>query len=144
MPAAVIIKVFVSNHTTGNIARRIHPISTLIAFACPAIKFIHAWQIIISGSQSPGALQAQLFIIINGETLFLTSHLRPAATHLNDGVIITISNFYAIRTGFQHGNGDIGCIQLDRILFPKAANPGADQPLRDFNLQHFITQFQQT
>ena len=144
VPAAVIIKVFVTNHTTGYIARRIHPVSALIALACPAIEFIHAWQIIISGGQSPGALQTQLFIIINSEALLLPSHFRPSTTYLNDSVVIAIGNFHPISTGFQHGNGGIGCIQLDRILFAKAANSGTDQPLRDFNLQDIITQFQQT
>jgi hypothetical protein len=125
-PVAVVIEVLVADDIGRKVVRGAGIIVAVIAGFGPCVEVIRTVKLFHIGvglirTAKCGALAAAQFV-----ALASARGLAIAFANADDGVVSIAADFDAIMTGLKDGEGLIGCVDLEVVVFAQAAHGDVD------------------
>jgi hypothetical protein len=136
-PAAVGVQIGVSRHVARDIACGPRHVFAAVAILAEKIEGIgsRSHAAVEDGIRAFESSDANLFAGVNRESLAVRGRLAVAGAYSNDGRVALLSDFDAILAGAQQSEGDLGRIDLDRLIPSEAAKVDAQRSHRELDLR---------
>ena len=125
-PVAIVVEVLVADDIGRKVVRGARIIVSVIAGFGPSIKVVRTVKLFhigvkLIGTAECGALAAAEFIALASARGFAI-----AFANADDGVVSIGADFNAIMTGLEDGEGLVGCVDLEIVVFMQAAHGDID------------------
>ena len=142
-PVAIVVEVLVADDIGRKVVRGAGIIVAVIAGFGPSIKVVRTVKLFhirvkLIGTAECGALTAAEFIALASAHRF-----SIAFANADDGVVSIGADFDAIVSGLEDGEGLIGCVDLEVVVFMQAAHGDVDCARSELKLHGIVVEVEE-